>query len=263
MIAEADIMEAIRDHCLVYSHRPVPRGHIRIDTRLLYPDGSGISVFVERGNLTRRSGLAISDFGKTLRMLTESNLNPWKSTGRMRTLADAVNPLDVHIMNDRLVLELESTDQIHEGIIKLSQACLRASLLIYIKRDSSQKASFPRTVRSIIEKTGLVYTRRYPLTGKFDKMLTFDYMVQDGPAESLVLTLDSKKITDSHGRSSKIFTKWHDIEGRTGNRKRVTIYNDGHQEAYRDEDLRRLQDVSTLIPVSNEEAIKSALRFAA
>src|SRR4051812_41969821 len=63
MIADADIVDAIREHCLVYSTRTLPRGHIRVDTKLLYPDGSAICLFVERGLMSRESGLGLSDFG--------------------------------------------------------------------------------------------------------------------------------------------------------------------------------------------------------
>ena len=56
--------------------------------------------------------------------------------------------------------------------------------------------------------------------------------------------------------SNEIFRKWYDLKSLGRMQDRITIFNDEF-DVYKEEDLKRLRDFSTVLPISDKDSILS------
>jgi len=82
------------------------------------------------GNLARTSGYAVSDFGQTLAKLAEFQMNFRSPNSRPQAIAKMARPFEVQLMGDRLVVLLNTPNELGDGLIRLGQACISVSSLI-------------------------------------------------------------------------------------------------------------------------------------
>ena len=254
MIADNEIEAAIHSHCLSMGFKRLPRGHYRVDTKLLYPDGGSIGVFVERGDLTRQDGCALSDFGGTFAKLAEYQVDPTVAS-RLQTIEDTVGSLGVRVLNDRLVLELDSIEQIADGIITLSQACLRAACMIFIRR-ATQQRSFSDEFKSAVASSHLPFEERHRFQIPNFRPITVDYRVRGPFRSSSILTLGT-----THTQANEVLRKWYDLKRFGIGDRFVTIYDDS-RDVERPEDLERLEDISNVVSLSSRNNLELLLRAA-
>jgi hypothetical protein len=255
MITDTEIIEALREHCLVYSHRQLPRGHIRFDTKLLYPDGASIGVFVECADLLKHERRIMSDFGMSFAKLAEFQVNPRHPKSRFQAIEESVRDLGVRVSGDRLVLELTQASALREDIIKLGQACLRVSYIIYSRR-STQRVSLSEEIRVVIENTGLDYVPKHRFKGPFERDVEVDYRVTGPTRHTSILALGG-----SHTQANEVFRKWSDLDYSKVEDQFVTIF-DERKEVERKEDLVRLERVSEVLSLTNRKGIEMVLKAA-
>lgn len=132
----AQLIKTLHGRCMVKEADMLPKGHIRIQTGFLYPDGSSIDVFVvndPKEPLLPPSRL--SDFGQTMAFLLNHDVKPWSSKKRRIQLEDAVSLYGVELAGGALEKRITNTQEsLSEAIILLGQACLRMSDLLFTKR---------------------------------------------------------------------------------------------------------------------------------
>ena len=85
MIDLTEITQRTNGHSLVVGVDQVPKGHIRMETAFLYPDGASIDVFLLNGDALR-----LSDLGQTTTWLLDMQVRPWLSKKRQRLVEDAL-----------------------------------------------------------------------------------------------------------------------------------------------------------------------------
>lgn len=255
MIAQDDFTTILNDHCLVRgSVRVLPRGHIRADTRLMYPDGAAISIFVEQGNLKRTVGYALSDFGKTFAKLDEYGASPFRKS-RLRMIEETVGDLQVRVMNDRLVVELMAIQDLDDGVFNLAQACLRASCLIFTRRSSYQRTIHEK-VHDIVKDIRLPYEANYKFSGPYNSPVKVDYRVTGPSISSSLLVMSGK-----HDQANEVFRRWYDLKKAKVTDQFLTVYDE--QQCVRSEDIETLQDISKVVSVSHPKMIERLLKAAA
>jgi Domain of unknown function DUF1828 len=254
MIAKAEFKSILDEHCLVRQTRVLPRGHIRADTHLVYPDGAAISVFVERDNFDNLLGFVISDLGNTFAKLDEYGVNPFQ-TIRLRAIKETVGDLNVRIIKDRLVLDFMEIKDLKLGVIDLAQACLRASCMIFNKRKSQPRLIQDR-VHKIIENTQLPFDKDFEFSGPYDAPVKVDYRVKNPSRPSSLLIMKG-----THAQANEVFRRWQDLHKASVSDRFLTVFDD-RSELERPEDLRRLNDVSDVVSVSNDDLIGRLLTAA-
>jgi hypothetical protein len=254
MIAEADFMVVLKMHCLIRGTKVLPRGHIRADTRLVYPDGAAISVFVEQGNPERQTGYNLSDLGRTFAKLDEFGINPFR-TGRFRSIEDTVGDLGVRVVNDRFVLEFMEPKDLEKCIIDLAQACLRASCMVFNRR-SSQRSQIDERVHEIVEKSGLDFESDYKFRGPYRSDVKVDYRVTGPSTKSSLLIMKG-----SHAQANEVLRRWFDLRTADVSDRFLTILDD-QGAVEKQDDLDRLSAISSVISVSHPVMIHHFLRAA-
>lgn len=256
MFSVDDIRIRLADHSLVRDIDTTERGHIRIETAFLYPEGSNIDLFVVQ-DAPRLPSLRLSDLGQTYQGLLDLQVRPWLSKKRQAFVDDALRIYDVSLNGGALELPLASADVLMPGIVRLGQACVRVADLIYTRRSALQ---LPMTeeVEELIADAELAYVPGAELDGRFGNRVRVDFLVNGARTSSAVLTLSSANTTQAHVQANEIFRRWYDLNIPARTEHRVTIFDDRF-DTYREEDLRRIREHSDLLPLSDRTGIRDVL----
>jgi hypothetical protein len=153
-----------------------------------------------------------------------------------------------------LLVKLDGLADLTGGILRLAQACLRVADLCYTRRASLQ-TSFVEEVEEVVDDLELAYEPNVELEGKYGKLVRIDLRVE-GRTPSLVLAWSSGNASVAHTTQNEIFRKWADLEKRP--EQRVTVFDDRYN-VYRDDDLKRIQEISNLVAVSDRALLQSVL----
>jgi hypothetical protein len=257
----AAYVNALQRRCMVKGVDVLPRGHIRIETRFLYPDGSSVDIFlVDDPQQPLLPPSHLSDLGQTTSFLLHHDVKPWTSKKRRVQLEDAISLYGVNLVGGALERKISDMhDSLDEGIILLGQACVRMSDLLFTKRLQLQSV-FTEDVEEFLADTDLDYEPTVELKGQFAP-ITVDFLVHGRTTTSAVLTLFSRLPGTAHTQANEVFRKVHDLHTAERTEQRVTLLDDtvDVSRVYREEDLRRIELYSTLLPFSDRAAARTLL----
>lgn len=128
-----EIMAGIERSALVLDVDTVPRGHVRITTGFLYPEGSSMDLFLVNTRFTD-GALKLTDFGSTLEWLMDLEVYPENSPAQTALLIAAARNCGVSFERGELELDLAALDELPDAIMRLGQTCLRLADLLYTTR---------------------------------------------------------------------------------------------------------------------------------
>lgn len=240
---------------LVREASELPSGYLRFETIFRYPDGTSIEVFAP--TRTGQGPLRLTDLGQTTEWLLDLRLKPWLSKKRRGLVENALRTYGASQMGGELVVEVPDAAQLSEGLVRLSQACVRVADLTFTRRSSLQSA-FVEEVEEVLDDSDLPYEPLAQVTGRYDKVVNVDFLVRGPRTPSLVLTLASQNISAAHARANEVFRSWYDLDIPERSEQRVTLYDD-RSNAYRDDDLKRLEDLSSVVPFSDRAGLQTLL----
>lgn len=255
MIDLADIQRRLAGHSIVGAIDQLPQGHVRIQTRFLYPEGSFVDLFLRDEKLLPPTHL--SDLGQTMTWLLDVQVRPSLSKKRQTYVNDALAVLGVEQNQGALECALPSMDDLVDGIVRLGQACVRVSDLMYTRRSSSQ-SELGEELEEVLLDGELSFDANQELEGRSGRKVRVDFLVQGRRRPSAVLTLASGSRAQAHAVANEIFGRWYDLDIPQRPEQRVTIFDD-RVDVYRQEDLDRLQDLSEVVALSNRQAIVDLL----
>lgn len=250
-----DIQQRVTGHELVRGTDQVPRGHIRLETAFLYPDGGSVDVFVVDGP----GGVPakLSDLGQTISWLLDVQVRPWLSKKRQRFVEDTLRIYGVEQTEGALELPLERVEDLIPGVVRLGQACVRVADLIYTRRSSLQLA-FDEEVEEVLADSELTYEPNKDLRGRAGRVVRVDFLVQGARTKSAILGLSSGHPSKAHSVANEIFRRWYDLDIPERSEQKVTIFDD-RVDVYRPEDLERLEELSRVVALSERTTIRDLL----
>ena len=263
MIALHEVKQQLRDSSLVREIDVVPKGHIRIMTGLLYPDGASVDVFIVNDtpvtptSATPAKPPRLSDLGQTIAWLLDVGVRPWQSKKRQAFIEDVLRLHDVQQDGGALLLDLKPGDDLMVGILRLAQSCIRVADLTFTRRASLQ-SPFSDDVEEVRADAELRFEVGAELVGRTRKPVRVDYLVTGQTKRSAVLALSALNAQSAHNSANEIFRRWFDLDVPWRNHENVTIYDD-RQPFHREDDLERLQIFSQVIPFSEKETIVDLL----
>lgn len=253
MISLEAIQHQLAGHTLARSIEQLPKGHVRIETAFLYPDGSAVDVFVvEQDPLLPATKL--SDLAQTTSWLADVQVKPWLSRKRQQMLHDALRIYGVRQEGGALERSMSSLADLVDGVVLLGQACVRVADLAYTRRSSVQ-STFAEQVEEVIADTGVEYTPDAELQGRFGNVVKVDFLARGKSRSSAILTLASGNSSQASARATEIFKRWYDLETPASIDQRVTVFDD-RVDVYRDEDLQRLGQYSDLVALSDAQKLR-------
>jgi len=252
-----DIKALVRDSPLVRSVDQAGDGHVRLETAFLYPDGASVDVFVENER-TLLLDQVLSDFGQTTQWLLDVQVKPWLSKKRQRFVEDAIRIYGVTQKGGAFTTPLDSEySNLVDAVIRLGQACVRVADLTYTRRTSAQ----PRVaeeLEEVLADAELDYDPSVELVGRYGKPVLVDFLVRGRRTRSAVLTWSAPNASTAHLIANETFRRWYDLSVPERSEERVTVLDDRF-DSYRDDDVQRLQDVSTIVNLTDQRTLVDLL----
>lgn len=260
MMNAQEYVERFRKLCLVRGVDVLERGHIRVETGFLYPDGSSVDVF-----LTNDRPLfpptVLSDLGQTTDFLVHHGVKYWNSRKRRSQLETDLSLYGVKLDGGALTLQLEdlNAETLEAAVLMLGQACVRMSDLVLTRRLQVQSV-FSEDVEEFLNDVEIPYEPGVVLEGAYGPV-QLDFLVQGKKTRSAVLALTSRYSGASHAAANEVFRKFHDLMVAGLPEQRITLLDDSEDPSsiYRPEDLRRIEAHSSLVPFSAKEDLRSRL----
>ena len=261
------VANKLAHNALIQNIDTVSRGHIRIATGFMYPDGSSIDVFVKQPQQNELPELAtpvLTDFGTTWSWLQDFNMRPDKTAARKKWFNSILSTYDCVTNGAAIEYELETLDDLPVAIIRLGQACLRSADLIYSKRYRAQ-SSFNYEVENVISEVNENYITDAEIPLNTGNVIKVDFCVPGKNKETAIQTLSTGNSQYAHHRANEIYVRWDEILGfsdwpERGNQC-VTIFDDS-TDVYDRKDLNRLERKSILLPFSDTTTLNDVLEAA-
>ncbi len=257
MIDLAAVQARLGTTSLVRTVDKLPRGHVRLETAFLYPDGSSIDLFLENRDPLLPPEV-LTDLGQTTTWLLDVQVKPWLSKKRQRFVEDALRIYDVAQAGGALQTRLDADlTNLPDAVVRLGQACLRVADLTYTRRTSVQ-TGIAEELEEIIADANLEYEAGAELPGRYGKVVPIDFLVRGRRTRSAVLTWAAGNSSTAHNLAIEAFRRWHDLSIPERPEQRVTVFDDRF-DSYRDDDVKRLRDVSEVLPLSDGGALRDLL----
>lgn len=244
---------------LVEACDKVGNGYFRMATPFTYPNGATVDVFLGQ-NMPLHNGWALTDMGQTSAFLFDLGLRV-TTQKRRQVAADICEALGVKQESGELLVEL-SEDEIKANlsseIVRLSQACIRLADLSFTQRFQSISV-FKDSVEEFLSIDQVAVERDVVLPGRFNKEVTVDFRTAGQQVQSLIQTLATAGGTATHQMCTEAFRKWYDLRDHQQGHQFITIY-DSENSTFREDDLARLEEESTLLAFpAQEEQIYEAV----
>ncbi|GAB4196373.1 MAG: hypothetical protein OHK0013_03550 [Sandaracinaceae bacterium] len=257
MIDLATVRRQLEGSSLVRGIDQLEKGHVRLETSFLYPDGASIDLFLENRDPLLPAEV-LSDFGQTMSWLLDVQVKPWMSKKRQRFLEDALRIYDVKQQGGALETKLTpDLTNLVDAVVRLGQACVRVADLTYTRRTSAQ-AGVVEEVEEVLADANLDYDVAAVLTGRYGNAVPVDFLVRGRNAASAVITLSATNTSTAHSVANEIFRRWYDLDVPQRSEQRVTVLDDRY-DTYRTEDIQRLGDISNVIALSDRRTLTDLL----
>lgn len=267
MFTVEQIKNSVGQNALIEHVDTVPKGHIRIATGFMYPDGSSIDVFLEQergGSNEMAQRPKLTDFGGTWSWLQNLEMRPNKTPAQKLHFNKIMEVYGCQLSGAAIELQLANLTDLPLGIIRLGQACLRTADMIYTKRLRLQN-SFNQDVEELISEIAANYEPGGFIPLNTGAAIKIDFKVRGQRAETAIQTLASGNSQYAHQRAVEINARWDDIrelsEWTNQGNQCLTIFDD-NSNVYDLQDIRRLERKSIVLPVSDTETLTSVLNAA-
>lgn len=252
----ADIKALMDQFSLVGEVDQVSHGHIRIETQLKYPDGTSIEVFLLKDNTAQQNGFRLSDLGQTTAWLLTAQVKPWTSKKRKTLLADIIRSSGVIQRDATLECLADHMSDLPQKISVLAQCCLRVADLTFTKRTALQTVA-KEEIEELIADLEISYESDVELDCG-NRKIKVDFLTQSNKKNSAIFALSAMNATSAHHLATDIFSKWYDLKTSRRPEQRVTIFDDT-KDVYKEADLERLGDLSTVLPLSDRSSLQAVL----
>jgi hypothetical protein len=87
----------------------------------------------------------------------------------------------------------------------------------------------------------------YKLPGPNGSEIEVDFWVKGANVSSLILTLSTQNANAAHPLCNEIFRKWYDLKKQHQSEFQFVTAYDSNTNIFKEEDLKRIEDYSTLI----------------
>jgi hypothetical protein len=229
-------------------------GAVLLETVFKYPDGTSIEV--EVGVPSAGGEVVLSDLAQTTAWLLNLRVKPWLSAKRRALQADALLTYGVEREGGELRLRVAAdAAALADGVVRLAQACLRTADLMFTRRTSIH-SSFAEEIEDLLADSDLPYETDVELPGRQGKLVRVDFSVHGGRTRSLVMTLASQSVSAAKARATGVFCSFYDLKDASRAEQFVTLFDD-RSSAIREEDLKRLEELSQVVPYSDAALFRS------
>lgn len=260
MVNLQEIDKLVNGHTVIRNIDQVRRGHIRLETAFRYPDGGAVDLFIVEAPTLKRQDFTsrkLSDLGGTQEWLLDVQVKPWLSKKRQAILDDAIRIYGVTQEGGALEIQLQDLNELVDKVVVLGQACIRVADLTYTRRSSLQ-VPVVEEIEEVLIDAEVPYEPNAELVGRFGRTVRVDILAHGNSIDSAILSLASANSSAAHTQANEIFRRWYDLDIPKRGEQKITVYDDRY-DAYKDDDLSRLENISQVVPLSDRQMIADLL----
>lgn len=258
MLSCDQLHNAVTSISLVEKCDRIKNGMLRLATPFKYPDGSQIDVFLgAEGDLF--DGLYLTDLGQTTASLLDMHIKAQSTKKRKTIVTDVCNMLGVIQVGGEFRVNLENIDAMPGAIVRLAQACIRVSDLMFTQR-MVMPGGFKDDVEELISSLNVPYEYDPVRTGQFNNQVVLDFATHGTRVESLIMTISGGVSGPSHIGATEVFSRWYDLANLHSSNQFISVIDSTYAGAFREEDIGRLTTVSTVLSLPDQaEEFKQAI----
>jgi hypothetical protein len=246
-----ELKAAVSSFSLVEDCDEVENGVLRVATPFSYPDGSQIDVFLKPDPNHLFAPFDLSDMGQTTINLLDLQIKVWATKKRKQVVSDICDALNVQNRGGVLHVGLKDLSELSDGILRLTQACIRVSDLMFTQRLAAPVA-FRDDVEEFLATSDFNYEPSVEILGPYGKPVSVDFSVDGPQTNSLILTIGTANAATAHPVANEVFRRWHDLAKVAKNSQFISLF-DSRNNAVRDDDVARLGDVSTVLAFPDQQ----------
>ncbi len=183
-----------------------PEGAVRIRTPFMYPDGDIIDVFIE----DHRNSYLLTDYGETIGWLRMQTYSGDLTTNQLLMVEDTCSTLNIVLDRGQLTLECSGISLLGDSVIRLGQACVRASDIWFTFRTRTTR-SVADEVDTWLYERALQHKRSTRETGRSGREWTIDFRVVAQDRESLVFILSAGAATRARQLTERVVATCIDL----------------------------------------------------
>lgn len=250
--------DTLRGCDLVRTTDRLEKGHLRLETHFLYPDGSMMELYLANGAGDLFNAFTLTDFGNTLAWLGYLGIDPTRQKRRRAIMQDVLDNYGITRDGAALSCRITEAKDIPVALCRLGQACVRVADISYLLRFRST-GLFAEDVEEIIAETSLEYELEASLPGKLGAVKV-DALVNAPRLPTAVMLLPTRAMaaTQLRTKSEHVFTTFYDLEAWPG--QRLGIVEEA-MDLYSSVDINRLTALGVRITsTANRAEIGAMLR---
>jgi hypothetical protein len=257
-----DIERRVEASSLIMAIDTIKNGHIRIQTTFQYPETSYIDVYIKQNPQPLLPSLdaqkiTLTDFGGSLMFLLDYQINPFRSPSNRKRMEHIKESYGVVFREGAIECDV-SLDSLIEGIIRLAQACLIFTGLMFTKR-LSLSTDFSQKVEDIIADCEIEYETDGKILTRTGNVIVVDFLTKGNRTQSGIMALSSSNEHYAHQRANEIFARWDDILTLSDwDGQKITIVDE--KSNIREDDLNRIERKSQLVFASDTRTFSDLLK---
>ncbi len=223
-------------------------GRLVVVTPFEYPDGDLMEFYVTQEG----ENLVVSDLAETLSTLAAYRFEVESTPKRRKLFESVVNGLGVHYFQGEIRVPISSENEIVPALLRLSQAALRTSDLLFTSRFGAG-TTFKEEVEEYLTEKQLPHQTDYRASGRSGQLYTVDFYIER--RQPILLEALS---TASSGYAEQIVNRavrmWYDLRRVDGRFGYATVLDDS-ENVWREQHIEILSSLSELVVWSEREKL--------
>lgn len=235
-------------------------GYTRIRTPYLYPDGDVIDLFYK----VSQRGPIITDLGETSRWLLSQTSNEFLSKKQDQAIQDILLTYGVSQYRGALVVDLSSSEDMTDAMIRLAQAAISIGNLYYLYR-TRLTSSFDEEVTELLRENDISFEAGKKLKGKSGRDWRVDFQTFSSEKTSLIQTLSTGSRGAANTKANNVVASWVDLsrlEGKTKSFQFVSLLDDTI-DIWKESTINQISEFSNIAYWSESERFVEMLRIPA
>ena len=243
----------------LFSCSQAPRGRVRVETPMLYPDGGIVDVFVvERGGVW-----SVTDFGEASGWLEMKADAEKLSPRQVQMIEDICRTLGVTSRDGYLELRLKAPDEVGEAVVRVAQAVVQVADVSFSFR-TTRPERMNEEVGEWLTSREIRHEREVRLSGRSGQKWTIDYRISANRATSLVSLLTTGSKNAARRQTEHVVAGWVDLRHLRDSESRVEMISlfDDTRDVWKEEHIRLAEQMSQVAFWSQPEQFENMIRHA-
>jgi hypothetical protein len=223
-------------------------GRLVIITPFELPDGDLMEFYVTQED----DQLVVTDLAETVTTLASYRFDVESTPKRKKLFEDILKGLGIHYFKGQMRLPLATDRDLVSGLLRLSQAALRTSDLLFTTRYGAG-ATFKDEVSEFLLERHVRCDQDYRVSGRSGQMYTVDFYVER-PQPILVEALSTASSSYAEQIVNRTVRMWYDLRRLDGHFSYATVLDDS-EDVWKQQHFEILSSLSELIVWSERERL--------